>query len=271
VAARPLTGWRAAAATMLCATILGLGFVVPVGQLAVWSLGVIDTWTLGPRFLAALRNSVTLSGLAALVATALAVVLAYGLRLHPTPTVRVSARFAAMGYALPGAVIAVGILLPLARLDHALADAAERLLGVEGRLVITGSAAGLVFAYVVRFLAVAFHTLEASLAGIPRSLDDAARSLGAGAGESLRRVHVPLMRRGLLTALVLVFVETMKEMPATLLLRPFGGDTLAVTVWEWTSESMWAEAAVPALTIVAAGLVPVFVVIRLTAGGAPRT
>ena len=211
-------------------------------------------------------NTLTFAAVAAVVAAGLAAVLVYAARLHPTTAVRVSTRLAAMGYALPGAVIAVGILLPMARVDHALADAAERLLGVSGGLLLTGSAAGLIFAYVVRFLAVAFHSLEASLARIPRSLDDAARSLGAGVGAALRRVHVPLMRRGLLTALILVFVETMKEMPATLLLRPFGGDTLAVKVWEWTSESLWAEAAVPALTIVAAGLLPVFLVIRLTAG-----
>ncbi len=266
VVARPLAGWRAAGATALCAGVLGLAFLLPVGQLALWALEALDTWSLGRAFAAALVNTLTFAAVAAVVAAGLAAVLVYAARLHPTPAVRVSTRLAAMGYALPGAVIAVGILLPMARVDHALADAAERLLGVSGGLLLTGSAAGLIFAYVVRFLAVAFHSLEASLARIPRSLDDAARSLGAGVGAALRRVHVPLMRRGLLTALILVFVETMKEMPATLLLRPFGGDTLAVKVWEWTSESLWAEAAVPALTIVAAGLLPVFLVIRLTAG-----
>ncbi len=126
-------------------------------------------------------------------------------------------------------------------------------------------AAGLLFAYVVRFLAVSLQTVEASLGKIPSNLDDAARSLGTSIGGTLRRIHLPLMRGGVLTALILVFVETMKEMPATLLLRPFGLDTLAVAVWERTSESLWAEAAVPALAIVAAGLVPVLVVIRLSA------
>ncbi|MCL6639846.1 MAG: ABC transporter permease subunit, partial [Candidatus Rokubacteria bacterium] len=139
---------------------------------------------------------------------------------------------------------------------------------VTGRplgLVLTGSAAALLFAYVVRFLAVAYHTVEAGLARIPRSLDDAARSLGAGLSGMLGRVHLPLLRGGLLTALVLVFVETMKEMPATLLLRPFGLDTLAVGIWQRTAESLWAEAAVPALALVASGLGPVFVALRLTA------
>jgi iron(III) transport system permease protein len=121
-----------------------------------------------------------------------------------------------------------------------------------------------VFAYVVRFLALSFQTIEASLAKIPPSFDDAARSLGAGVGGTLRRVHLPLLRGGLLTALILVFVDTMKEMPATLLLRPFGLETLAVAVWERTSESMWAEASVPALVIVLAGLGPVFLAVRFS-------
>jgi iron(III) transport system permease protein len=133
-----------------------------------------------------------------------------------------------------------------------------------GRLVLTGSAGALVFAYVVRFVAVALQTVDASLVKIPGSFDDAARSLGATGGTTLRRIHLPLLRTGLLTAFILVFVETVKEMPATLLLRPFGLNTLAVAVWERTSESQWAEASIPALAIVAAGLLPVFVAIRLT-------
>ena len=134
------------------------------------------------------------------------------------------------------------------------------MLGRPVGLLLTGSAVGLVYAYVVRFLAVSLQTVEASLARIPPSLDDAARALGVGAGGALRRVHLPLLRGGLGTALVLVFVETMKEMPATLLLRPFGLNTLAVEVWERTSEAMWQEAAIPALAIVLAGLGPVLLV-----------
>jgi iron(III) transport system permease protein len=127
---------------------------------------------------------------------------------------------------------------------------------------LTGSAIGLVGAYVVRFLAVSLHTVDASLTRISPILDDAARSLGAGAGGVLRRVHMPMIRGGLATALILVFVETMKEMPATLLLRPFGFNTLSVEVWERTSEALWHEAAIPALAIVGAGLLPVILAIR---------
>jgi iron(III) transport system permease protein len=138
-------------------------------------------------------------------------------------------------------------------------------LGLPLGLLLTGSVAGLLFAYAVRFLAVGFQTVDASLAHVPRSLDDAARSLGERTAGMLRRVHMPLLRRGLLTAFILVFVETMKEMPATLLLRPFGVETLATQIWEWTSESLWAEAAVPALALVIAGLGPVFLALRFSA------
>jgi iron(III) transport system permease protein len=130
--------------------------------------------------------------------------------------------------------------------------------------MVTGTVGGLLFAYAVRFLAVGLQTIDANLTRIPRRLDDAARSLGERAGGLLWRVHVPLLRRGLLTALILVFVETMKEMPATLLLRPIGLNTLAVEIWERTSEAMWPEASVPALTLVAVGLLPVILLIRLT-------
>jgi iron(III) transport system permease protein len=215
-----------------------------------------------PTFGALLANTLLLAALASGLACLMAVVLAYAARLHPSRAVRVSTQFASMGYALPGAVIAVGVLIPLAWLDHVLVGAAERALGRPLGLLLTGSAAGLVGAYIVRFLAVSFQTVDASLARIPPSLDDAARSLGAGAGGALRRVHVPLIRGGLLTALILVFVEVMKEMPATLLLRPLGLNTLAVEIWERTSEAMWPEAAVPALAIIAAGLLPVLLAIR---------
>jgi iron(III) transport system permease protein len=168
------------------------------------------------------------------------------------------------GLCAAGAVIAVGVLIPLAWLDRALGQASIWIFGVSVGLVLTSSIFGLLFAYVVRFLSVSYQTVDASLGKIPQSLDDAARSLGASIGGTLRRIHLPLMRGGILTAMILVFVETMKEMPATLLLRPLGLNTLAVAVWERTSESLWADAAAPALAIVAAGLVPVLIVIRLS-------
>jgi iron(III) transport system permease protein len=262
--AQPLHGWRAAAATGACLGVFGLAFLLPVGQLGWWAVAAVRAGHVAPDFVALLGRTGALAGVTAAIACALAVLLAYAGRLHGTGPVRMAAHVASMGYALPGAVIAVGVLLPLAWADHALVPPLERALGRPLGLLLTGSAAGLVLAYVVRFLAVGLQTVDASLGKIPGSLDDAARTLGARAGAALRRVHLPLIRGGLLTAMVLVFVETMKEMPATLLLRPIGLNTLAVEIWERTSEAMWQEAAAPALTLVGVGLLPVVLLIRLT-------
>ena len=265
--AEPLRGFRAVAATAVCLAVLGPAFVLPVGQLAWWALAAVRGGRVAPDFLALLEHTALLAAAAAGLACALAVLLAYARRLRGTRTVRLAARLASMGYALPGAVIAVGVLLPLAWADHVLVPPLERALDRPLGLLLTGSAAGLILAYVVRFLAVGLQSVEASLGRIPPSLDDAARTLGARAGVALRRVHLPLIRGGLLTALVLVFVEAMKEMPATLLLRPFGLNTLAIEIWERTSEAMWQEAAVPALALVGVGLLPVMLLIRLTSRG----
>jgi iron(III) transport system permease protein len=264
VTPRALSGWKAAGATGAGFAVLGAAFALPLVQLIVWAADAGGRWR-AASFASLLGNTLALAALAAVGTLVLALLLAYATRLSPSAPVRASARMASMGYALPGAVIAVGVLAPLAWVDHVFGHAVAWAFGHSAGLVLTGSTAGLLFAYVVRFLAVSLQTVEASLGKIPSSLDDAARSLGASIGGTLRRIHLPLMRGGVLTALILVFVETMKEMPATLLLRPFGLDTLAVAVWERTSESLWAEAAAPALAIVAAGLVPVLVVIRLSA------
>ena len=260
----PLRGLRAVAATAVCLGVLGPAFVLPVGQLGWWALAAARGGRVAPDFLALLEHTALLAAAAAGLACALAVLLAYAGRLHGTRAVRLAARLASMGYALPGAVIAVGVLLPLAWADHVLVPPLERALDRPLGLLLTGSATGLILAYVVRFLAVGLQSVEASLGRIPPSLDDAARTLGARAGAALRRVHLPLIRGGLLTGLVLVFVEAMKEMPATLLLRPFGLNTLAIEIWERTSEAMWQEAAVPALALVGVGLLPVVLLIRLT-------
>jgi iron(III) transport system permease protein len=265
-----LSGLRAAAASALCGGVLMVAFLLPVGRLVAWAGPLLLVWPPVPNFNAVVGRSLGLAGAAALLVAFLGVLLAYAVRLHRTGSVRLATQFTAMGYALPGSVIAVGVLIPVAWLDHVVVSGAERVAGRPLGLVLTGSMVGLVFAYTVRFLAVGFQTIDASLARVPRRLDDAARSLGQRAGGLLWRVHVPLLRRGLLTAIILVFVETMKEMPATLLLRPFGVNTLAVQVWEWTSESLWAEAAVPALVLVAAGLMPVFLALRLSTTASSR-
>jgi iron(III) transport system permease protein len=257
-----LRGFPAIAASLLCLAVWTLAFGLPVGQLLVWAVGIVRRGGLPPDFLDALGNSLGLAAAAATLTLGVALVLAYALRVRPSSQIAPAVRVAALGYALPGAVIAVGVLLPLSRLDHALAWTIERVLGVQVGLLLTGTAAALLYAYLVRFLAISLQTVEASLIRIPRSLDEVARSLGAGAGRTMRRIHVPLIQRGLLAALLLVFVDVMKEMPATLLLRPLSLDTLAIAIWRRTGESLWEEAAVPALMLVLAGLIPVMLLVR---------
>jgi iron(III) transport system permease protein len=255
----PLRGARAVAATAACSLAVGLGFGLPVAQLVAWAMTVLARDGLPEAFGPALLHSLVLAGTGAGLVTGVALLLAYALRLRPTGLVAAAVRLASLGYAVPGAVIAVGILLPLAGIDRVLATLLAGLTGATPPLLVSGSAAGLLFAYLVRFLAVGAQTVEASFLRIPRSLDEVARSLGAGLGRTLRAIHLPLLHRGLLAALSLAFVDIMKELPATLLLRPLGLETLAIVIWQRTAESLWAEAAVPALALVLAGLVPVAV------------
>ena len=201
--------------------------------------------------------------MAALLAAALALVLAFALRQAAsraehgwrTRALALAARTVSLGYAVPGAVIAVGILLPVGAVQ-ALWPAAP--LGA----IVTGSVAGLLYAYLVRFSAVALQSLEAGYARLPASLDDSARMLGASRGRLLVEVHAPLLRRSVLAAALLVFVDVMKELPATLVLRPFNSDTLAVVAYNLARDERLAEAALPSLAIVAVGLLPVLLLSR---------
>jgi iron(III) transport system permease protein len=184
-------------------------------------------------------------------------VLAYGQRLSPRLETRLATQAATLGYAVPGAVIAVGILVPLGHFDNALDAWMQSQWGISTGLLLSGTVTALVFAYLVRFLAVSFGAVAASLDNIKPHLDDAARSLGCSTTHMLWRVHLPLVRSGLLGGAILVFVDVMKELPATLIVRPFNFDTLAIRVYNLASDERLAEAALPALTIVLAGLLPV--------------
>jgi iron(III) transport system permease protein len=259
---RPLTGWRAWLASAVACMVVGVAFILPVAQLLIWTVETAETLEYDARYPIFLLNTLTLAATTAMVAVAAAVVVAYGARLSRSRLIGGFVRLASMGYALPGSVIAVGVLVPLAFLDRTLDTFLRAHWGYSSGLFLTGSMIGLVFAYVVRFLAVSCHTVEASLVKITPVMDMAARSLGATPGRLLRRIHAPLIRAGLASAAILVFVDVMKEMPATLLLRPFGYETLAIRVWQLTSESLWELAALPALTIVAAGMLPVLILTR---------
>ena len=258
-----LRGLRAALAWLGCALPLGFGFAVPVGIFVAMTLE--GTNGLNERVLVYARNSLTLAALTALLALLVALVLAYGKRVRPNALTRASSRVASLGYAVPGSVIAVGVLMHLGWLDNRIDEGARALFGLSTGLLLSGTIAGLVFAYLVRFLAVSFGAVEASLGKITANMDDAARSLGHRSLLTLLRVHMPLLRGSLLTAALLVFVDVIKELPATLIVRPFNFDTLAVRVYRLASDERLAEAAPGALLIVLAGVLPVVLLSRAIA------
>lgn len=252
----PLNRVRALGAWLLCLLPVCLGLLIPTGLLLAMTLRHRDK-TLNGDFLILGSHSLILASLTALLAMVLSLVMAYGLRLNETPLLRLSVGVAALGYAVPGAVIAVGILIPLARFDNAVDSWMRATFNVSTGLLLSGTIVALIFAYLVRFLAVSFGSIEAGLTKIRPSLDDAARSLGSGPTSTLAKIHAPLMGSSLLTALMLVFVDVMKELPATLVIRPFNFDTLAVRVYQYASDERLVEAAAPALTIVLVGILPV--------------
>jgi iron(III) transport system permease protein len=253
-----LRGVAALAAALIPLALVILVVGAPLVQLASWSIESIREGLLPPEFGAAVRNSLLLAGMGAVLVLTVALLLAYGVRSSRSRVAAAAARTATIGYGLPGSVVAVAVIVPLGWLDR-------RMDGAFGTgLLLTGTVIGLFYAYLIRFLALAWGAIESSLLRIPRQLDVAARGLGADRLDVLARVHVPLLRAGLATAALLVFVEVMKELPATLLLRPLGGDTLAIAVWQATTESLFETAALPALMIVVVGLLPVALMIRLS-------
>ncbi len=251
-----LSGARTIAAFLACFLPVGLGFLVPAGVLLEMALKDPGQ-SFDERFWSFASNSLTLAVLTAGLAVAIAVLMAYGLRLFPNLAMRLATQTAAMGYAVPGSVIAVGILAPIGALDNALDAWMRSTFGISTGLLLSGTITALVFAYLVRFLAVSLSGVESSLTRIKPSLDDASRSLGHGTVSTLLRVHIPLLWGGMLTAATLVFVDVMKELPATLIVRPFNFDTLAIRVYNLASDERLAEASGAALAIVLVGLVPV--------------
>ncbi|MDA1132076.1 MAG: iron ABC transporter permease [Proteobacteria bacterium] len=264
----PLRGWRAAAAVSACVLPVFLGFLLPVGRLAAWALATAPRM-LDASFARLALNSVGLAAAASAIAVAVAVTLAWAIRLRPGRTMRIAARAASMGYAIPGAVVAVGVLVPLAWFDNTLDGLMRETFGVSTGLVLSGTVVALLFAYVVRFLSISLNAVESSLGRVTADMERSARTLGLGPGATLRRVHAPLMAGSLLTAGLLVFVDVMKELPATLVLRPFNFDTLAVRAFELASDERLADAANAALAIVLVGLIPVILLSRAIARSRP--
>lgn len=256
-----LHGCRQAAAIVACAMPVVLGFVVPAAALA-W-LAATTGDPLDPRrFLPFAVNSLVLSGITAALAVLLAAMMAWSVRMYPSRARGLANRLAGLGYALPGSVVAVGTLVPFGAFDNALDAWMRGSFGVSTGLVLSGTIVALVFAYLVRFLAVALSAVESGLARLKPSLVSAARVLGRRPGQAVRAVELPLARGALLTAAVLVFVDTMKELPATLIVRPFDFDTLAVRIYNLASDERLAEASTAALLIVVVGLLPVAALTR---------
>lgn len=256
-----LKGGAALLAFLICFLPLLLGFLLPAGLLLRMALLDGDA-QFGIRFFTLAGNSFFLAGMTALLAVLLALLLAYGARLSKTMLAQGLNRVVGLGYAVPGAVIAVGVLIPVTRLDTWLAGVWESSFGVNPGLIFTGGVAALIYAYLVRFLAVALQTVESSLGKITPSMDDASRSLGLGQFATLKRVHTPILRGSLFTAGLLVFVDVMKELPATLVMRPFNFDTLATQTYTLAADERLAEASTAALAIVAVGLLPLIALSR---------
>ncbi|MCC7046179.1 MAG: iron ABC transporter permease [Alphaproteobacteria bacterium] len=263
-----LEGWRALLAFAICAAPLALGFLLPV-VLLLRMAQYDDSDMLGPRLLHFAGNSFLLAATVAALAVPLALLVAYGRRLHDSRVTALVSRIAGLGYAVPGTVIAVGVLIATGWLDHALGDAVKATTGRSVGLVFSGTMVAVAYGLTVRFLALGLNTVEASLAKIRPSLDQAARNLGLGPAAMLRRVHAPLMAGSIGTAALLVFVDTMKELSATILLRPFNFDTLAVQAANLAKDERLASAAIPSLAIVLVGVLPVLLLSRTIAKSRP--
>jgi len=256
-----LNGWKAWGSTLFCSIPVVFGFLIPVLILTEMMFSNFEA-AVDARFLQFSLNTIIVAVIAGTVALLVALILAYGTRLSPNLLTRSATKIGSMGYAIPGSVIAVGILIPFGLVDNSLDSWARETLGFSTGLLLSGTIFALIFAYVVRFLAVAFNTVEASLGKITSNMDEAAQGMGYSFLKTLRKVHIPMMSGSLFAAIMLVVVDVIKELPATLIVRPFNFDTLAVQVYRLASDERLAESSGAALAIVLVGLIPVIILSR---------
>lgn len=259
----PLFGWKRLAASAYAASILFIAFILPCSQLFVWAIAELNT-TIELRYVEFLVHSLALSTIATLIIASIAILLVYATRLYSDRTTHIAVRIATLGYALPGAVLAVGIFVSLAWIDTQFNQFILMLFKIETGFLIQGTIAAMLIAYLVRFLAVGHYPIDSAMQRVTRSIDEAARGFGLTGWSLLSRIHIPILSSGIFTAATLVFVDVMKEMPITLMTRPFGWDTLAVRIFTLTSEGAWAQAALPAIVLVLAGLIPIILLMRQT-------
>lgn len=256
-----LTGLKAAAALFFCLLPVVAGFLIPISVLGYYAYHYFEvSWT--NNFVSHATNSFVLSVIAAITTIVIGIMLAYSKRLNTGGATSLLVRFSGLGYAMPGAVLAVGIIVPFAAFDNALDDLLREYLGVSTGLLLSGTTFAIIFAYTVRFLAVSAGSVESSLAKVTPSMDMASRCLGHNNLSTLLRVHLPIIRGGILTAALVVFVDCMKELPATLILRPFNFETLATHVYQFASDELLEESALAALIIVVVGILPVIFLSR---------
>ena len=248
-------------AVLYASLVLFVSVAVPVTQLVLWTTASFS-FEFNSRYFGFLGHSLLLGTITTAVIIFLALILSYAGRHHPGTLSGILTRICTMGYALPGTVLAVGIFIPVAAADGFLADAAGMLLNAEPRPILQGTIIVMLAAYIVRFMAPGFNSIDSSMRRITRNIDESARTLGSKGLHMLFAIHLPILRGGLFTAAALVFVDVMKEMPITLMTRPFGWDTLAVKIFELTSEGEWERAALPALTLILAGILPIALLIR---------
>lgn len=250
---------------IVCSLAPTLGFFVPVYQLGDWAF-FVSTSSFDSDFFSLAWHSFSLAAISALVVVLLALFFAYGKRLNPGKLMFAQVQAVSMGYAIPGTVIAVGILLPLSWADHSINYVTDTFFAFTPGLILSGTAFALVLAYCVRFMSVALQNIETGLSRITPNMDEAARSLGSDKNQVLRAVHVPILKGSILSAVLLVFVDVLKELPATLILRPFNFDTLAVSAYQFASDERLVDAAAPALAIVLTGIIPVILLTRALDG-----
>ncbi len=244
---------------------MALGFIIPFAQLATWALRFSDLSNLAdyPEYAI---NSAMLASIGAVVIVVMALLFSYAKRLHPSKTVSGFIQLVSLGYALPGTVIAIGVVVPLGWLDIKLNVVTNMWFDFQPGLVFSGTVFALIFAYAVRFMSVALNNTEAGIQRIRPSMDEASKVLGDSSLQRLFRIHIPLLKASILSAGLLVFVDILKELPATLVLRPFNFNTLAVKAFELASDERLIDAALPSITIVLVGILPVIILTRTLDG-----
>lgn len=258
---RPMKGWRSLLATLACLLPFLLGFLLPAAMLVYWSSQTAGQ-VLDGRFWELLRNSFVLAAMASVLVVGAAIFIAFTARTFPSRFVRFLAKVATLGYALPGAVVAIGVMVPFIWLDQRLIDTTPL-----SRMILTGTWFALLYAYLVRFMAVGYNSIDSGLQKVSITLDEASRSMGLSHWKTLRRVNMPLLQGSLLSAALLVFIDVLKELPLTLILRPFNFDTLAIRAFEYASDERVAEAAPAAMIIILVGMVPVIILNRMMGKG----